>query len=305
MKMIDQIMTVLLEFRAECSTQSQCLTKNCPLCTRSLKAQLAPMLLAHQKITFILPGFAAKSANREKTLGPLPDLGERLALKRLHELCKKISEIYSPGAELIICADGHVFNDLVGVSEKDLKSYSDYLRQLLNGLEGTYLKCFDLTQAYPHLNSSEQRETLVQEFGQSLEQIRESVQNNSIEKELFNGIHRFVFEDQKVLHDFASLSQCRKYCKTIAYQVILRSHAWSALIAKRYPNCVRFSIHPYPCGAEKFGLQLLPSENRWATPWHNVVLEKNGQYQLMKHKEALALGAKVALEKGYPSHYVL
>src|SRR3990167_2757090 len=52
----------------------------------------------NKTITLILPAFPAKSPNHEKAMPPYPDLGEKLSLLFLNNLCNAVSEIYSPGA---------------------------------------------------------------------------------------------------------------------------------------------------------------------------------------------------------------
>ena len=42
--------------------------------------------------------------------GALPDLGEELALARLHNLCEDIGKVYEHGAQVTIATDGLVFN---------------------------------------------------------------------------------------------------------------------------------------------------------------------------------------------------
>jgi hypothetical protein len=62
-------------------------------------------------IEFILPAFPCKSSNTDKVAGKSPDLGEELALRRLHNFVKAIEKIYQPGAKIWIVSDGHVFSD--------------------------------------------------------------------------------------------------------------------------------------------------------------------------------------------------
>jgi pyoverdine/dityrosine biosynthesis protein Dit1 len=64
-----------------------------------------------ESIKMLLPGFPFKSPNnRTKVLGPLPDLGEELALKRLDSIAAAIDAVYPPGAEIHITSDGLVYN---------------------------------------------------------------------------------------------------------------------------------------------------------------------------------------------------
>lgn len=66
---------------------------------------------SHEAVRLILPAFPSKSVNRiDKVLGPLPDMGEELALAHLNGLCNNISDIYEPGATVTILSDGLVYN---------------------------------------------------------------------------------------------------------------------------------------------------------------------------------------------------
>jgi hypothetical protein len=67
-----------------------------------------------RKIPMVLPAFPAKSVNTEdKVLGSRPDLGEELALDRLNDLCTRISQVYEPGATVLIATDGVCYNGKV------------------------------------------------------------------------------------------------------------------------------------------------------------------------------------------------
>lgn len=46
----------------------------------------------------------------DKVIGHLPDLGEELALARLHAICTDIQEVYEPGAMISITTDGLLFD---------------------------------------------------------------------------------------------------------------------------------------------------------------------------------------------------
>ena len=121
---------------------------------------------------------------------------------------------------------------------------------------------------------------------------------------MFNGIHRFIFEDQK--NQFASLSKnkIKNQTKETAYQVILRSNAWSRVIKEKFPDALRLSIHPQPCQSEKIGIMLLKSQNTWVTPWHSVTVFDGQDYCLMKKAEAEKLNVvPVVSTTGAFSHY--
>ena len=115
---------------------------------------------------------------------------------------------------------------------------------------------------------------------------------------MFNGIHRFLFEDRLALEPGKSRNRVREESKELAYHVIQRSNAWSALVERSFPQALRLSIHPQFSAAPKIGFQLVNCENIWGTPWHNVALLGQSGFRLVKRKEAEALGAQRALAHG-------
>lgn len=65
------------------------------------------------RIDMCLPAFPFKSANKVyKAFGFLPDKAEEIALSRLHDMCRRIEEIYAPGATVVVISDGLVYNGL-------------------------------------------------------------------------------------------------------------------------------------------------------------------------------------------------
>ncbi|MCP4911789.1 MAG: L-tyrosine/L-tryptophan isonitrile synthase family protein [Oligoflexia bacterium] len=257
--------------------------------------------LKHEKLKFILPAFPAKSSNPDKTSGILPDLGEFIGLARLNQFCKDIQDLYLPGAEVIICSDGRVFNDLVFVGDKELKAYKEKINEIINTKNLIHLSTFDLEDHYDSETFEHMRKSFCEDFGEELEELKEKIINDRNLQSLFNGIHRFIKDDFKANNLELSNNQVHKRSKDIAYRVIRRSRAWDRLLLGVFPNTLRLSIHPYPMNHQKFGIKLVPSSNRWATPWHNVVVKENDSYQLMKRKEALEIGY---VEKRWGGEYV-
>ncbi|MBT3980207.1 MAG: L-tyrosine/L-tryptophan isonitrile synthase family protein [Bacteriovoracaceae bacterium] len=258
--------------------------------------------LEDKKLTFILPAFPAKSSNPEKTSGPLPDLGEILALKTLNDFCHEVSKIYGPGIEITICSDGRVFNDIVFVSDYDLQLYKSKISEIIEIHGFSFLKTYDLDDYYKNsMSYKSMREEFCHDFSQSIEDIKFKVREDYQYRNIFNGLHRFLKEDMNVLRGDLSRNQVAKESKTLAYQLIQRSGAWDKLLSSCFEEALRLSIHPYPIEHKKFGVKLVPSSERWATPWHNVVVKRDGEYQLMKKREALEMGA---VEKKLGGKYV-
>ncbi|WP_128430193.1 L-tyrosine/L-tryptophan isonitrile synthase family protein [Streptomyces cyaneus] len=252
-------------------------------------------------IVFTLPGFPCKSPNPAKTLGHLPDMGERLSLTFLDALCAQIERIHSPGARVVICSDGHVFGDLIGVPDHDVDAYSDELRALIRQSDLRHLSVFDLRDVLGDLPQDAKRAHVHDRYAPTLEALRTEVRTDAATLALYRGITRFLVEDAA---DFTGTrSALQRECRRRAYGVIQRSRAWGDLIADHHPHAVRLSIHPQPVGAAKFGIRLLDAPDAWTTPWHSAALrEPDGSWSLMPRARAQRLGRLVHRD-GRPSHF--
>jgi pyoverdine/dityrosine biosynthesis protein Dit1 len=276
----------------------QCLEPHLPLVRRFVGADLP--------VHFVLPAFPAKSPNPGKVLGRMPDMAEELSLKFLDNLCGEIQKIYQPGARITICSDGLVFSDLVGVMDSDVKSYGERIARAIEELRLESLESFHMQDLYDEAGSGEQmREWLCRHYSESNETIRERLHSNQSQQALFNGIQRFLFEDQVEIEKGKSRSRIRSECKERTYEVVRRSDAWGRLVADCFPASLRLSIHPQPPHSEKIGILLAESQDVWLTPWHAVALKENGRFRLVKRREAEDLGASVVVKNGLPSYMEL
>lgn len=267
--------------------------------------KISEAVSAGRPIQMILPAFPAKSSNRQKTLGILPDFGEVLALKRLNELCETIAQIYEPGARLVVCSDGRVFSDLVQVSDDAVDDYSRGIATILEEYKLSRLSTFNLEDVFAEFATYDQmRSALVRNYGESVDLIRERVARESDALQLFNGIHRFLFEDFSVLFPHLSRNQLRVTTKTYAYEVIQRSNAWSRLVEGQFGQALRLSIHPQAEASAKIGIRLLSSDDRWRTPWHSAVLFDGQEYRLVRRQEAEQMNATLTQADGKYPYFV-
>ena len=254
-------------------------------------------------LRMVLPAFPAKSPNPRKVLGPLPDMAEQLALSYLEGICERIKLIYPPGAVLTICSDGRVFSDLVGVSDRDVSQYAFKLQAMLRRIGARSIDVLGLEDVFDDDDFDHVRTVLVERYGQPLDALRRSIKSSHSELALFNGIARFLFEDALDLNPGESRNAIRARCKDRAYRVIQRSHAWSNLIAARYPHALRLSIHPYPAHSKKIGIFLLDAADNWLTPWHGVALRIGDRFTLTKRKHAEELQARLVHDEEGRPHY--
>lgn len=263
--------------------------------------KLNDLIRLNQELLFILPAFPAKSPSPAKTSGISPDMGEVIALKELNEMCSRISTLYPPGARLLICSDGRVFSDIVGVSDETIDHYSSEIDSIIREFRLIHLSTFSMDDLYRDLKGDDLRAKLLEEFGRPIEEVKNLVITDDNYRNLFNGIHRFLLEDKRELSKGKSRSQLEKETKENTYELLRRSDAWSALLKHHFADELRLSIHPYPLGHEKFGIKMVNSSSKWATPWHNVAVKIEDRFELMHMQEALKLNVG---QKLYKDRYV-
>lgn len=252
-----------------------------------LMRKMMEKMLNGEKLIFILPAFPAKSPSPLKTSGILPDLGEVLALKSLNHMCGEITGHYAPGAEVIICSDGRVFSDVVGVPDEHITAYAEGVEAIINEFQFTHLKTFSMDEILPEMSGDQLRNNLLLRFSMTTEEVKAKARDNVA---LFNGLHKFMVEDQIGLTTL-SKNQLSKLMKEKTYELMKRSDAWSALLEEKFGDVLRLSIHPYPLVNEKFGVKLVSSSSHWATPWHNVTVQTEEGFELMHKVRAIELGA--------------
>ncbi|WP_219729421.1 L-tyrosine/L-tryptophan isonitrile synthase family protein [Streptomyces noursei] len=277
----------------------------CPACFEAHRERMEHFIERDEPIHFVVPAFPAKSPNQSKVLGVLPDLGERLALGFLQSLCDYVGHFYRPGARVTICSDGHVFGDVVGVADTTVTEYRDSLTEMISTARWSAIDLFGLNDAFGGMHYPVMRKVLEENYSATLAELKEKVRSDRSTRSLFNGIHRFMFEDAVARRGAdASRTKLRNDSKDTAYQTILRSNAWSRLVAATFPRAIRLSIHPQPPHSEKFGLQLMPTRDGWLTPWHGVVLDDGVSCSLVKRWDAERLHATVVWRDGRPSHFI-
>ncbi|HEU4733760.1 MAG TPA: isocyanide synthase family protein [Kofleriaceae bacterium] len=256
-------------------------------------------------IQMVLPAFPMKSPNRNKTLGPLPDMGERLALRFLQWLCTQIRSFYAPGARIVIASDGRVFNDLVGVPDAEVTEYQHAIEAMIHELDARDLSVVNLDHVMPGRSFSSMRDELIARCATSIEELREEVRAQGSVLSLYRGIARFLFEDGREQNQRVSNTAWQKQCRVRAYGVIQRSRAWGELIGSIYPDALRLSIHPQTCTSSKLGIHLAQTRDAWLTPWHGVLVFTPSSSFLMKRWQAERHPVQLVNLASRPSHFVL
>lgn len=313
-KMAERILAEVKIFRRTSESMPSCSNIDCLRCTSPHLPKIISAVKHNKPIRFVLPAFPGKSPNPEKVLGPLPDLAEKLSLHFLGNLCLAIKKFYTPGIKIILCSDGRVFSDVVGMKENNVTDYQIELDKMIEEMSLSDISTFNLDDFYKGLHFVQMRTELMKTYGKSLDFFKQKVHKGAKPEatpdelevnRMYRGITRFIFEDAMYNGQTKTRSAIQKESRYKAYEVIRRSNAWSQLIAEHFPEAVRLSIHPQTCGSTKLGIRLIRDEI-WMTPWHGVALESKEHYVLMKRCKAESLGAKLIYSSdGRHSHFKL
>lgn len=310
-----EILRDVMQFRRTAGPHGGCDSLTCAKCLEPHLSKIAWAVAEHRPVQFVLPAFPGKSPNLNKVLGVLPDMAERRALEFLQHLCDRVKRLYAPGAHIVLCSDGRVFSDVVGLRDEDVTVYQKELARIIAGSAYTSLTTFDLDDVYDGMDFDQMRARLMEQFGEPLDDFRAAVRRGGKGAEasvddmeahrLYCGITRFLLEDATYSGQTQSRTAIQKDCRARAYAVIQRSKAWGDWVETQFPQAVRLSIHPQTCGAKKLGIRLVEPDN-WTTPWHAVAVDIGGRFMLLKRSHAEALGAELQYaEDGRPSHYIL
>lgn len=300
-----RILRIVFARRRTAEIVSPCDDSPCAECFAPHFGRVLRFIEDGAPVHFVIPAFPAKSRNRQKTLGRLPDMAETLAIESVQGFCDQISSVYGPGAIVTICSDGHVFSDALEIPDEHVDEYGDELRRIIRNTGGGSIGLYGLRDALPDLSWNERRRRLLADYSDSIAELREAVRTDPAAKRMFNGIHRFMVEDNAGLLPELSATQRRNRSKSTAYEVVQRSQAWSRMMAATFPDAVRLSIHPQDHHSDKIGFHLLRTKDSWLTPWHGVVLDDGRNYTLVKRRQAEETGARLIWRNSRPSHFAL
>jgi pyoverdine/dityrosine biosynthesis protein Dit1 len=300
-----EILRIVFRHRRLRQTGGGCVADPCPTCLAPHLGRVKRFVLAGEPVHFVLPAFPVKSPSRRKTIGPLPDLAEELALSFLQSVCDEVAALHGPGARITICSDGRVFSDIVGVTDEAVTRYGAEIASIVAALGAGSLDFFSLEDLFEDPDFEAMRAQLVERYAEPLAAIRERTRTEDAHRAMFCGVLRFLLEDRMGQGTAKTRSRLQKECKADAYRMIQRSNAWSRLVADSFPDAVRLSIHPQELHAEKIGIRLGETPDAWLTPWHSAVLKSQESLRLVHREEAEALGARLVYRCGHPSHYEL
>ncbi|KAI0839473.1 Pyoverdine/dityrosine biosynthesis protein-domain-containing protein [Hypoxylon sp. FL0890] len=245
--------------------------------------QIYSKVTAGETIFMCLPAFPFKSPNTTtKVLGRLPDKAEEFALAHLNGLCAAIGNIYKPGARLMIVSDGLVYNDLLGVADRDVWAYGEALRALRATKDFQHIefcRLRDIVQVdVPNeldeiryvANATNFRHALLKQFSRPDYDVSLRISEDEDTCLTYRGYIKFLENDLQNVYPIGegrSKSKYKRGVEYIARQMLIRGDAFARAVRERFPDQLRLSIHA-STGENKLSINLLPTDTMFTTPWH-------------------------------------
>ncbi|OJJ82520.1 isocyanide synthase family protein [Aspergillus glaucus CBS 516.65] len=272
-------------------------------------------------IEMILPAFPWKSINQvDKVTGVLPDLGEELALSRLHQLCEDIKAVYPPGGQVHIATDGLLFDDVVGISDENTWAYGDGLVQMAKskGYDKS-IKLFRVMDILGYtadtpLNKESYlslaqkcRNEILEKYGRTEEEVREMMRDDPDTLLTYCGFIRFLETDLRhspVAANATSGQKYRKIVKKVAINMMIRAESFTKFLQAMKPKHVRLSIHP-SSGTVKLSIPLIVQGSGGfpKSPWHSsIAIALDGTYTTV-HSKAVRDTHRLMYKDGRPYFY--
>ncbi|XDG08046.1 hypothetical protein ABKA04_007661 [Annulohypoxylon sp. FPYF3050] len=246
-------------------------------------SQICSKVSANEIILMCLPAFPFKSPNTStKVLGRYPDKAEEFALAHLNGLCAAIGDAYAPGARLMIVSDGLVYNDLLGVPDKDVWAYGEALRSLTARKGFRYIE-FCRLKDIVHIdvpneldeiryvaNATNFRHALLKQFSKPGFNVSLRISEDEDTCLTYRGYIKFLETDLQNVYPIGQGRTKSKYKRGVEYiakQMLMRGDAFARAVRERFPDRLRLSIHA-STGENKLSVNLLPTNTLFTTPWH-------------------------------------
>ncbi|KAI1391855.1 Pyoverdine/dityrosine biosynthesis protein-domain-containing protein [Hypoxylon trugodes] len=300
------------------------LTKGVPLAKTSdgvnFLAQIYSNVAANEVILMCLPAFPFKSPNTStKVLGRLPDKAEEFALAHLNGLCAAIGDIYASGAKLMIVSDGLVYNDLLGVPDRDVWAYGEALRALrarkdFRHIEFCRLKDIvhidvpnELDEIRYVANATNFRHALLKQFGNPEYNVSLRISEDEDTCLTYRGYIKFLETDLQNVYPIGegrSKSKYKRGVEYIAKQMLMRGDAFARAVRERFPDRLRLSIHA-STGENKISVNLLPTDTTFTTPWHCTIAIRLDGTTITGHRSEFEADDNFELvyKDGRPSYF--
>lgn len=254
----------------------------------------------HKTIDFVMLGFPFKSTNdRDKVLGKIPDLAEKLTLDNIARFNNKIKEVYAPGVTLSMASDGYVFNDILGASDDTVQRYAEMSMDMTGDAP---MRWYSLQDFYSGNSLVSKRERVMSQFGITPEKMQELILLSPDVNYLYRGMIRFM-QEEVANRGFVSGNQLQKAAKLLTREMMLRNEAWSNLTREEFKSHIRLSMHPSVNSGAKYSFQLIDSPKAHHSAWHCTIAIDNGEIITMHKADAIAQGFELVYQNGQPFYF--
>lgn len=269
-----------------------------------LTDRIMSFVLLNQPIKFSLLGFPMKSPNyRDKVIGQVPDLAEKVALENFATFNNAIKTVYSPGVDIAIISDGLIFSDVMEVSDNTVFQYEE---AAIDMARVAPIRWYNMMDFYNHsMRLPEMRQKVMDQFGITPEVLEYRIRTDANVNELYKGMIKFMHGDWAI-KDYPSGNQLHKKAKAVAREMMFRNEAYSALIRENFADHIRLSMHNSTNDGTKFSFKLIPGtpDKIWTSPWHCALLiDEVGDYVTIHRGAAIAAGHALMHENGKPFYF--
>lgn len=267
-----------------------------------LTGRIDGFVVANQPVKFSMLGYPFKSMNtRDKVIGKLPDLGEKVSLDNFGRFAREVESVYRPGCLFSFISDGYVFSDIYGTDDREVRTYNEIVRDMSADLP---IHWYDMCDFYHRgMGATAIREKIISDFGITSEELERRILFEPDVNYLYRGMIRFM-NDDLAIKTYPSRSQLQKAAKMLAREMMFRNEAYSALIRHNFADHIRLSMHQSVNDGNKYSFQLIPSPRAPHSPWHSaLVLHTSGPMETMHKKDAIEAGYELVTVNGVPSHF--
>lgn len=266
-----------------------------------LMDSLMDRVARQQTVKFVMLGFPFKSINsRDKVLGKTPDQAEKATIDNFTRFGDLFKSIYAPGVEISIVSDGYVFNDILWTGDDVVAQYKE---ESMDMARHAPIKWYDLNDFYNGNSLAAKRDSVVDQFGITGDELEKSILFNPDVNMLYRGMLKFM-EEELAIKSYPSRNQLHKDAKKVAREMMFRNEAYSNLVRNEFSDCIRLSMHPSVNNGTKYSFQLIPSKEARHSAWHSaLVIKSDGTMATMHRKDAEAMGLELGYIAGRPFYY--
>ncbi|KAJ5894313.1 taurine catabolism dioxygenase TauD TfdA family protein [Penicillium taxi] len=260
---VSQIVSIIATYRHRSAVVPDRYAKFAP----TLEKQVRDIVSNKEPIRFILPAFPFKApaeGTKRKTLGPLPDKAEEIALQTLNGVADSIAEIYESGATVLMVSDASVYGDLLNIADSDAFAYHRELNKLATTLGLRHLEFTSLGALAGIIPREAQT---LEEYTKFVAKTRDHLDYSlanvvSVEDENWKSTSR---------HYDTALPESN-HPAALKTAMLQRGKTYATLLASAAPSAIRLSIHESN-NVGKITLNLFPPAVNpdFITPWHGAI----------------------------------